>query len=429
MRGESEELDPVGDVVTGPGGFSVRKLRTFSSFENRVYRLYFAAMVGQMGALNMQMIARSLLVFRLTESPLTLGIIALSSSVPMLLLSLFGGVIADRLRKKYVLIAGQASSALVSLFIGLALALNVISFDRPGSWLILLAASVVQGIIMGFMMPSRQAMIREIVGQEQLMNATALNALGMNSLRLSAPAIAGFLIAVYGFQAVYFAMTGMYIVAVVFISRMPLTESAAVRGRGALADIRAGLGYIRQETTIFQLLVINLLIVLFSMPYLMLLPVFTEDILEVGAGGLGILVSVSGVGAIAGSIVLASLPNRNRGLMLIASAVVLGLALTGFSFSGTMALSLVFIFFVGLGQAGRLTLSSALIQYYVADAYRGRVMSVYMMEFGLSSFAVFLAALLSEGVGVQWAVGSFAIVLIFVAISMLIFMPRIRKLD
>ena len=282
---------------------------------------------------------------------------------------------------------------------------------------------------MGFMMPSRQAMIREIVGQEQLMNATALNALGMNSLRLSAPAIAGFLIAVYGFQAVYFTMTGMYIVAVVFISRMPLTESAAVRGRGALADIRAGLGYIRQETTIFQLLVINLLIVLFSMPYLMLLPVFTEDILEVGAGGLGILVSVSGVGAIAGSIVLASLPNRNRGLMLIASAVVLGLALTGFSFSGTMALSLVFIFFVGLGQAGRLTLSSALIQYYVADAYRGRVMSVYMMEFGLSSFAVFLAALLSEGVGVQWAVGSFAIVLIFVAISMLIFMPRIRKLD
>ena len=339
------------------------------------------------------------------------------------------GVIADRLRKKYVLLAGQASSALVALFIGLALAFGVISPDRPGSWLILLAASVVQGIIMGFMMPSRQAMIREIVDQEQLMNATALNALGMNTLRLSAPAIAGFLIAVYGFQAVYFAMTGMYIIAVVFISRMPLTETAAVRGRSALADIGAGFGYIRQETTIFLLLVINLLIVLCSMPYLMLLPVFTEEILEVGAGGLGILVSVSGLGAIAGSIVLASLPNRNRGSMLIASAVVLGLALTAFSFSGTMALSLVFIFLVGLGQAGRLTLSSALIQYYVADAYRGRVMSVYMMEFGLSSFAVFLAALLSEVVGVQWAVGSFAIILIFVAISMLIFMPRIRNLD
>jgi MFS family permease len=347
----------------------------------------------------------------------------------MLLLSLFGGVIADRLRKKHVLIAGQASSALVSFFIGLALAVSVISPDRPGSWLILLAASVVQGIIMGVMMPSRQAMIREIVDQEQLMNATALNALGMNSLRLLAPAIAGFLIAVYGFQAVYFTMTGMYIMAVVFISRMPVTETATIGGRSALADIRAGFGYIRQETTIFLLLVINLLIVLLSMPYLMLLPVFTEDVLKVGATGLGILVSVSGIGAIAGSIVLASLPSRKRGLMLIASAMVLGLALTGFAFSSTLAFSLVLIFLVGVGQTGRLTLSNALLQYYVADAYRGRVMSVYMMEFGLASFAVFLAALLSEGVGVQWAVGSFAIVLIFMAILMLIFMPRIRKLD
>ncbi len=429
MTGESEDVGQVDRIEMGSRSHSLRNLRTFRSFGNHVYRLYFAAMVGQMGAMNMQMVARSLLVFRLTESPVTLGVIALAGSLPMLLFSLFGGVVADRLQKKYVLIAGQAISALISLFIAISLVIGMVSPDRPASWLILLAASAVQGITMGVMMPSRQAMIREIVDQDQLMNATALSALGTNGLRLLAPAIAGFLIAAYGFQAVYFTMTGLYILAVVFISRMPPMGAAVTESSGTLADIQAGFGYIRRETTIFLLLVTNLVIVVFSMPYLMLLPIFTEDILKVGASGLGILVGVSGIGAIAGSIVLASLPNRRRGLMLIASATVLGLALTGFAFSDTMALSLVFIFLVGVGQTGRLTLSNALLQYYAADAYRGRVMSVYMMEFGLASFAVFLAALLSEGIGVQWAIGSFAMILIFMTLLILTFMPRIRELD
>ena len=223
-------------------------------------------------------------------------------------------------------------------------------------------------------------------------------------------------------------MTGMYVMGTIFIAFMPLTSTMALHGGGALADIIEGLKYIRHETTILLLLVFTLCAVFLSMPYMVLMPIFTEDILKVGASGMGILMSVSGIGAMVGSLTLASLPNKKRGFMLLASSFILGLALASFSFSSSWDLSLVLIIFVGLGQAGRMTLGNTLIQYYVDDAYRGRVLSIYIMEFGLASFGTFSAGLLAETIGVQWALGSFAVVLVFIAILALAFVPRIRRL-
>ena len=115
--------------------------------------------------------------------------------------------------------------------------------------------------------------------------------------------------------------------------------------------------------------------------------------------------------------------------MLLASGVILGLALVGFSFSNSLYLSIVLMVIVGLGQTGRMTLGNTLLQYYVDDQYRGRVMSIYLMQFGLSSFGAFAAGLLTEAMGVQWAVGGFATVLVLLAILVLAFVPRLRKLD
>jgi MFS family permease len=162
---------------------------------------------------------------------------------------------------------------------------------------------------------------------------------------------------------------------------------------------------------------------------MMMLPIFAEDILKVGAAGLGVLISVGGIGAITGSLTLASLPNKKRGLMLLVSSFLLGVALVGFSFSSLMPLSLVLMVFVGLGQSGRMTLGNTLIQYYVDDDYRGRVMSIYMMQFGITSFAVFAAGLIAEKVGPQWALGGLAMVLIAVSLLAFAFVPRIRNLD
>ncbi len=413
----------------GHGVVSLRNLKTFSSLRNPVYRLYLGALLGQMASMNMQMMARSLLIYRLTGSAAILGAMSLANALPMLSLALFGGVIADRVQKKYVMLAGQASSALISLGIALVLTLGYLSSEHTGSWWILIVASVLQGTVMGLMMPSRQAIIHEIVSEEQLLNAISLNSMGMNTLRLFAPAATGFLIDAFGFGAIYYAMTGMYLMAVVFIAFMPLTSTMAIRGGGALAEIKEGFHYIRHETTILLILLFTLVSVVLSMPYMFLMPVFTEDILKVGATGMGVLLSVSGIGALVGSLVLASLPNKKRGLMLLGGSLILGIALVGFSFSNMWYLSLALIVFVGLGQTTRMTLGNTLLQYYVEDDYRGRVMSFYMMEFGLMSIGTFSVGLMAEAIGVQWSLGGFAMVLTIICILALVFVPRLRKLD
>jgi len=313
--------------------------------------------------------------------------------------------------------------------VAFTLSTNYLSAERAGSWWILIVAAIVQGTIMGLMMPSRQAIIAEIVSAEQLMNAVALNALGMNLLRFFMPALAGFLIDFYGFDFVYYTMAGMYLMAVIFIAFMPTARTINMRGHSALTDIKDGLRYVLHEPTILLILSFTLVIVVLSRPYQFLLPVFTEDILKVGATEMGVLLSVSGIGAMIGSILLASLPNRKRGIMLLSSSLLLGSILTIFAFSQSWHLSLILIIFVGFGDTGRMTLANTLLQYYVDDEYRGRVMSILMMEFGIMSIGTFLAGLLAEVIGVQWSVGGLAIGLTFISIIVLFATRRLRQLE
>ena len=191
------------EMGRGGGGRISLRSQTFSSLKNPIYRLYYGAMLGQMAAMNMQMVARGFLVYQLTGSTAILGGMSLAATIPMLFLSLFGGVIAERVQKKFVMLVGQASSAVVALGVALALTLGYLSTEHTGSWWILVVAGVLQGTIMGLMMPSRQAIIPEIVGEEGLMNAVSLNVLGMNTLRIIAPAATGFIIGAFNFEAVY----------------------------------------------------------------------------------------------------------------------------------------------------------------------------------------------------------------------------------
>jgi len=436
MRKNPQQYDGMGGGMGpgAPGGARGRlnqliNIRTFTSFKNPVFRIYYGALLGQMAAMNMQMFARMWLMKRLTESPLIAGASAFANAIPMLALSLFGGVIADRVQKKYVMLIGQAASAIIAIVVAITLSLGYLSPDVGGSYWILIATSVFQGIIMALMMPSRQAILPEIVGEEQLMNAVSLNTFGMNTLRIFAPALTGFLIKPLGYDGVYYIMAGMYVISVIFILFLPRTSAIAVGGGGALDGIKEGLRYLRGQRIIILVLVITLVAVLLSMSYMYLLPFIAEDVLHVDEAQGGLLISISGIGAIVGSIVLASLPNKKRGLMLLASCLVLGLALSGFAFSSHWYLALGLMVFVGLGQTGRMTLSNTLVQYYVEDEYRGRVMSIYMMEFGLTSFGTFAAGAMAESIGPQWAIGGFAMVLAAFSILAMIFIPSVRRLD
>ena len=408
---------------------SLGKLRTFSSLKNPVYRLLFVGMIGQMASMNMQLMAASLLIYRITDSATLLGLMALAFAGPMLLFSLFGGIIADRIQKKYVLLGGQLLSVVVSLIIALSLTLGYLSTEYGGSWWILVVAAVCQGTVIALMMPSSQAILHEIVGGEQLLNAASLNAFAMNGFRILGPALAGFLIDAFNFSAVYYLMTGLYLMSAFFISRMPFTGKTSSAGESVLSDIKKGLNYVRHEITILTILLFSIISVVLAMPYVHLMPVFIEDVLQVGASEMGILMSASGVGAIIGSLILASLPNKKRGLLFVISSLCSGMALVGFAFSRSWYLSLLLLAFVGLGQSGRLALGNTLLQYYSKAEYRGRVMSILMMEIGLMSLGAFGAALLTETIGVQSSIGGFAFTLVLVAIFTLAFVPRLRKLN
>ena len=436
MKNMSNKLDQFKGEGAGSGKpghdgkvISFRLSKTFVSFKNPVYRLYYVSMVGHWSSMNMQMMARNLLVYRISDSGAILGLLALANAIPMILLTLPGGVMADRIQKKNIIQICQIFSIVVSLATTVVLMVGYLSPEHPESWWVLVVSGALQGAIMGVMMPARSAIISEIVGPEHLMNAISLNNLGMNVFRVLSPALAGFLIDVFDFWVVYAIMTVMIIMSWVFILFVPATRSRITEGGNSLAEVMEGWRYIRGEKTILIVLIFTAGAMIFGAPYSQLLPMFTEDILKVSATGMGVLITVSGVGAMAGSLILASLTNRKRGMILLYAGLMLGLALVGFAFSKWWYLSLGLIVFIGMGSTMQMALGNSLIQYYTDAAYRGRVMSFFMLGFGFSSLGAFFAGILAEGIGAPWSVGSLAIVLVIITLMLMGMSTKLRKLD
>ncbi len=385
--------------------------------------------------MNMQMFIRGWLVFELTGSFAALGIMSLANGIAGMATALFGGVIADRVRqKKHVVQVGQGLNALVVLAIGTLIAMDLLRFSH------LIVAALVQGAVMNTMMPSRQAMTPEILGMERLMNAIAINTMGMNAARLLMPGFAGWLVGALGgdtgggiwaAQFVYYMMAALYGWSILGLLKVSVADRVLPEGgnASALQELAAGFRYVWETPTIRMLLGCNFLMVLFSMTYFMLLPGFVKEVLDAGPARLGYLTSISGLGSVIGSLVVASLPNRRRGLVLLLSSLLLGFALVAFSISTSYWLSVAILTVVGLGQAGRMSLSNVLVQAHVADDFRGRVMSIYMMEFSTMSLGIFFIGLLANVIGPQLAVGGSAVALVIVASVLLIFVPAYRNLE
>jgi MFS family permease len=387
-------------------------------------------MLGQVAAMSMQQVVSSLLIYDLTNSSVILGTLSFANAIPMLICSLFGGLVADRLEKKWILLAGQAAFALVSLSIAIALITGFLSAENTGSWHLLIVSSALQGGVMGLMMPSRQAIIPQIVSQDKLMNAISLNTMGMNTIQLFGPALAGFMVETFDFQAVYFVMTAMYLSSVVFFLLLPKTGTSNIHRTPILSGIKDGLKYVLHDRVILYVLLMSFVIVLLSTPYNSMLPVFVDDKhLNVGPEGMGLLLSVSGIGALLASLALTAIPHKKRGIVLILSGLALGFVLIAFSFSKWWSLSLILVGLIGLGQSVRMTVSNILLQEYVQNEYVGRVMSLYLMQFGFTSLSAFAAGVMTESIGLSWTIGGFAAVLAIASLAILVFIPRIRKLD
>lgn len=404
---------------------------TFDSLHDAGFRWFFLSTLGQMSAVMMQILVRGFLVFDLTGSFAALGVLSLASAVPQLLFGFYGGVLADRLPKKHVVMVGQIVGFANVALMGVLATAGILEY-----WHLVLSGAG-SGLLVGMMMPARQAMVHEVVGGERLMNAVSLNTSAMNITQILAPSIGGVLFATIGAGGAFFVMAGCYAFASIALAFVPKAPPAKPDGpplrsiegfRRGFHDIADGFRYVRRNKEIRAVLMLSFFVALLGSAYMPILPGFVTEVFDGGAETLGLLTSVSAVGSLVGALVLASLPDRRRGLLLIASSVILGAGLLAFSASNVLWLSGLFMVFVGVGQAGRQSISNTLLQAYSANAYRGRVMAVFMTQFSMMSLGAFLIGMVAGAVGVQWAMAGMAVGLVAVSLSSIVTMPRLRVL-
>jgi MFS family permease len=414
------------ETIAAPPARRRFSLTTFDSFAERSFRWYFASMVGWFASMQMQMLVRGWIVYELTGSYAALGLVSLANAIPGLALSMPGGVLADRLEKKHIIQTGQVCNTAVAAILAFLMLAGLLQFWH------LLACAVIQGSINAVIMPARQSMIPEIVEPQRLMNAVALNSAAMNFMRIAGVAAGGALLTMLGPGWVYMTMAGLYFSGAVLLTPVRSRTKVKASGNqesGSMREMAQGWRYVQQDKTVLLILTTTLLIVIFSMPYQILLAGFVKDVLDAGAGGLTFLTMMIGVGSLSSSLVIASVPGRRRGLVFLLSSLVLGISLILFSISSWFWLTAIVLFVLGIGQSGRMSMSNVLLQSYTADEYRGRVMSIYMLEFSLVPFGTFFVGILANLVGIQVALGATSVALVLVVLTSLIFSPRMRNLD
>ncbi len=424
-------------TAAAPEGASTRRFRTFDSLlDVPAFRWYLLSMTGNWSAMQMQQVARSYLAYQITGSFAALGLVELANTWPRLFLSLYGGVVADRASRRVIIQIGQGFNALNAGVIATLLFTGRLEFWH------LIMMSFFQGILNSFVLPARQAMIPEIVGPQRLMNAFALNVFIMNVMRLGAPAIAGAIIAAMMLRSggnlflsvgvVFTIMTLLNVVAVAGMFPVPKTNAAtrarlrgetspetAWRGRDRLGfgDIKDGIAYLRREKIIIWLMVIHASTQTLAQPYQRMLPGFVEQVLGASPGEsaafMGLLLTMTAVGALVGALVIASMPDRQRGKLLAFSLALFGITLIAFASSTVFWISAGIVVVLGIGQSLRQSIANVLIQSRVDEAYRGRVSAMMHLDDGLESLGVFGIAMLADFVGAQWtlaAVGALMVV-------------------
>ena len=421
------------DTIEDPGTPSGRWHGTFAAFEIINYRWFFAALCGNFAAMNIQMFIRGWLVFEITGSYEKLGWMTAAGGLVGLVAAPLGGVVADRVKqKKTILQLAGIANALITLGIAALIFQGILVFEH------LLISSILQGLVMNAMMPARQAFTKDVVGLDRLTNAIALSTSGMNTARLLLPGLAGGLVAALGggggnidpAKWVYLTMAALYVWSASVITLIQVEDRAPddeIQG-SILSDLSSGFKYVLRTPIIAMLLGCNFLMVFFSLTYFMLLPGFAKDVLNAGPDDLGLLISLSGIGSLLGSLYVASFGNRKRARLLLIGGLLMGVSLLGFAWSAHFWLSTVLLTVVGFGQASRMSLSNVLIQSYVDDDFRGRVMSIYMLEMAFLSIAIYPISLFADYFGPQWAVGLSAMGLVLL-ILILFQIPQYRDLD
>ena len=397
----------------------------FSSLSIRNFRIYWFGMFVSLIGTWIQAVAQSWLVFQLTNSAFLLGVVGFLGSLPIFLLSLFGGVAADRMNKRNILLFTQ------SAFMVLAFALAVLTQMKIITPVQIMLIALLNGIVMAFDAPSRQAVVVELVGREYLLNAIALNSVAFNSSRIIGPALAGILIAGMGMSGCFYLNGISFLAVIVALLAIKINNGPKKDSKGSVVrDLKEGLSFIKNNRTILILIIMVGITSLFGVSYIILMPIFANEVLKVGVKGLGMLMSAAGGGALIAGLVLARLGDfKYKGKLLILSSTIFSLSLVLFALSKVYTLSLIALIFIGWGSVTATALVNTILQTNVSDEFRGRLMSVFMFTFaGIMPFGNLMAGSLAHIFGVSLTVAACGIICTIFFILINIFYPAIRNI-
>ncbi len=382
----------------------------FSALRHRDFRLFLGGQLISQSGTWVQTVAQGWLVLQLTDSAFAVGLVTALGSLPILLFTLYGGVVADRVDKRRMVLLLQCLMLLE------ALALAVLTHQGWITVHLVMGLAAFYGLLSAFEVPTRQAMVSEIVGREDLMNAIALNSSAFNVARVIGPSIAGALIATVGLAVCFYLNAASYLAVIVGLVLMRVRRPAVPLRVPAFGALKEGFGYIFGNRWPRALVTIIAGFSIFGYSFLPMMPVFARDVLGLDAGGYGAIVSAVGLGAAVGAIGMAAMGGRSRsGRLLIGTFAIFGLFLAAAAFAPEFWSALALFTVAGCLMAMNGILANTMLQLQAPDELRGRVMGFYsFVVLGMAPFGAFQVGWVSEhyGARVAFALGGAACVLI-----------------
>ena len=400
---------------------SINPFRTLQVHRN--FRLFWTGQTVSLIGTWMQQVGQGWLALELTNSAFMVGLVSAAGSFPVLLLSLYGGVVADRRSKLRIVIICQAlllAEAAALWWFAWASRINI-------GWL--LALTTIGGVISAFEIPARQAMVVELVSREDLVDAIALNSGGFNLARIVGPSIAAIVLAKFGVAWCFGINALSYLAVLTSLARIKLPPWTPVRYLVSPAEeLKQGLRYIRSSRAVSGLMGVIAVYSIFGFQYLTMMPVIARDVLHTGASGYGLLLTFVGIGALTGALSLAGLGGRiRRGRLFNATAYAFAGITILFSLMRTVHMAAVVLLFLGLTMLINGALANGILQSVVPDELRGRVMATYVFVYvGFTPIGSFIAGTMARFVGVQWAIFTGGVVMLAYSLWAFWKYPEIR---
>jgi MFS family permease len=405
------------------------RLQMFTALRHSSFRRFWMGMVASVLGFQIMTVAQGWLIYDLTDSKLALGYVGLAAGLPAIALNLFGGVIADKVNQRRLLIVTQVISSMGMLALA---TLTLTGLVEP--WHIIASAFLI-GSVQAFDTPTRQSLFPHLIDREDMLNAVALNSMVWQGTRVIGPAIGGIIIGTrLGVAPGFFAPFLGFLIMAVMIATLRLPPIQRAKGASLFHDMAQGINFVRTNTIFAFLISMTFFNSIFGMSYIFILPVFARDIFEVGTSGLGVLHGASGFGAVLGTLITASLGNfQRKGWLILGGAVLFGTFLILFAVTGSLfkffPLSLVFIFCAGMSTSIYMITIMSTLQMMVPNELRGRVMGIYGMTWSLLPVGAMQSGAVAEYTSAPLAVAIGGAAVIFFAIVMGLSIRQVRTLS